>query len=61
MKEGRRPAVTLVSRLDYTEEVLTDTAVRLVLQHAAGRLRRALAISLQRVSEATKRRVRKAG
>lgn len=61
VKEGPKPAVSLVSRLDYMEEVLTDTAVRLALQHAAGRLRKVLAASLQKVSERTKRRLRKAG
>ena len=61
VREGRKPAVSLVSRLDYMEDVLTDTAVRLALQHAAGSLRRALAASLQKFSEATKRRMRKAG
>ena len=60
VKEGLKPAVSLVSRLDYMEEVLTDAAVRLALQDASGRLRRALAISLRKVNKRANRKLRNA-
>lgn len=61
VKTGKKPSVTLVSRLDYMEDVLTETAIRLALQHASGRLRKALATSLRKVNERMKRSLRKAG
>ena len=60
VKTGTKPSVTLISRLDYMDDVLTETGVRLALQNAAGRLRRALATSLRKVGERTKQRLRKA-
>ena len=61
MKPGPKPAVTLVSRLDYMEEVTTETGIRLALQVAAGRLRKALATSLRKVNERANRALRRAG
>ena len=61
VKTGSKPSVTLISRLDYMDEVTTETGIRLALEAAAGRLRRALATSLQRINERTKRRFRKTG
>ena len=61
VKTGTKPSVTLGSRLDYMEDVLTDTGIRLALNNAAGRLRRALATSLRKMNDRMKRRLRKAG
>jgi hypothetical protein len=61
VKDGTKPSVTLVSRLDYMDDVLSETGVRLALEQAAGRLRKALATSLRKTNERTKRKMRKAG
>ena len=61
VRTGPKPAVTLVSRLDYMEEVTTDTGIELALKVAAGRLRRALATSLRKVNERANRALRRAG
>ena len=53
VKTGDRPAVTLVSRLDYMEEVTTASGIRMELDAAAGRLRLALATSLRAVQQRT--------
>ena len=55
VKTGAKPAVTLVSRLDYMDDVTTETGIRLALEVAAGRLRRALATSLRKINERTNR------
>ena len=60
VQDGIKPSVTLVSRLDYMDDVLSETGVRLALDHAAGRLRKALATSLRKVNERTKRKLRRA-
>ncbi|MDA0766718.1 MAG: hypothetical protein O3A92_07840 [Verrucomicrobia bacterium] len=49
MKTGSKPSVTLISRLDYMDDVTTDTGIRLALDVAAGRLRKALATSLRKI------------
>ena len=51
LRTGEKPAVTLVSNLDYMEDVTTHTGIQLALQIAAARLRKALATSLQKVNE----------
>ncbi len=61
VRTGPKPAVTLVSRLDYMEDVTTETGIRLALQVAAGRLRKALATSLRKVNERANRALRRAG
>ncbi|MCH7228647.1 hypothetical protein [Haloferula sp. A504] len=40
VKTGTKPSVTLISRLDYMDDVLTEAGVRLAMEVAAGRLRR---------------------
>ena len=60
VKTGTKPSVTLVSRLDYMDEVLSETAIRLALNVASGKLRRALATSLRRINRRTGRKLRKA-
>jgi hypothetical protein len=59
VKTGTKPSVTLISRLDYMEDVLSETGVRLALDVAAGKLRRALATSLQKVNERANRALRR--
>lgn len=49
VKNGTKPSVTLISRLDYMDDVTTDTGIRLALNVAAGRLRKALATSLRKI------------
>lgn len=62
VKTGIKPSVTLISRLDYMDDVLSEASVRLAMEVAAGRLRRALAISLRKVADRTNRgRKRRAG
>ena len=59
VRTGSKPAVTLVSRLDYMEDVTTETGIRLALQVAAARLRKALATSLRMINERTSRTMRR--
>ena len=59
VKTGDRPAVTLVSRLDYMEEVTTASGIRMALDAAAGRLRLALATSLRAVQQRTQQGLRR--
>ena len=61
VRSGAKPAVTLISRLDYMEEVTTETGIRLALQVAAAHLRKALATSLRMINERASRTRRKAG
>jgi len=60
VKTGDKPAATLISRLDYMQDVTTETGIRLALEVAAGRLRRALATSLRKINERANRAMRKA-
>jgi len=59
VKTGDKPAVSLVSRLDYMKEVTTETGIRLALDVAAGKLRRALATSLRKVNARANRDLRR--
>ena len=59
VRTGNKPAVTLVSNLDYMEQVTTHTGIRLALEVAAGRLRKALSTSLQKIGERTNRALRR--
>jgi len=52
VKTGTKPSVTLISRLDYMDDVLMEVA--------AGRLRRALVTSLRKVNGRMQRRLKKA-
>ena len=51
IRTGDRPSITLVSRLDYMEDVTSDAGIRRALTAAANRLRAALATSLRSVQE----------
>ena len=53
VKTGDQPSVTLVNNLDYIEQVTTAKGIELALTVAAGRLRKALSTSLQKISEKT--------
>lgn len=59
VRKGDKPAVSLTSRLDYMEDVTTHTGIRLALNVAAGKLRRALATSLQKINEQGSRALRR--
>lgn len=59
VKTGDKPAVTLISRLDYMDDVTTRTGIRLALDVAAGKLRRALATSLRKVNERANRTLKR--
>ena len=59
VKTGDKPAVTLVSRLDYMDDVTTEKGIRLALEVAAGRLRKALATSLRKINERANRSLRR--
>jgi hypothetical protein len=59
VRTGDKPAVTLVSNLDYMEQVTTHTGIELALTVAAGRLRKALSTSLQKIGEKTNRALRR--
>ena len=61
MKTGDKPAVTLVNKLDYIEQVTTHTGIELALQVAAGRLRKALATSLRVINDKVNRSLRRTG
>jgi hypothetical protein len=62
VKTGDKASVTLVNRLDYIEQVSTYKGINLALQVAAGRLRKALSASLQKINERTSRSInRRAG
>ncbi len=59
VKTGDKPAVTLVSNLDYMEQVTTHTGIELALTVAAARLRKALSTSLQKIGERTNKALRR--
>lgn len=61
VKTGDKPAVTLISKLDYMDDVTTATGIELALTVAAGRLRKALATSLRKIGERTNRGMRRTG
>jgi hypothetical protein len=55
VRTGDRPSVTLVSRLDYMDDVTTESGIKRSLAAAASRLRIALATSLRVVQQRTQR------
>jgi hypothetical protein len=59
VKKGTKPSVTLISRLDYMDDVFSEASIRLTMEVAAGRLRRALATSLRKINGRTRRRLKK--
>jgi hypothetical protein len=59
IRTGDSPAVTLVNKLDYIEDVSTRKGIQLALQVAAGRLRKALATSLRKINEGANRALRR--
>jgi hypothetical protein len=61
VKTGDSPAVTLINKLDYIEQVTTATGIEIALRVAAGRLRKALATSLRVINEKTNARMKRAG
>jgi len=54
-----RRSSSSVSRLDYMEDVTTETGIRLALEVAAGRFRKALATSLRKINERANRALRR--
>ena len=61
VKTGDSPAVTLVNKLDYIDDVTTWKAVDLALRNASVRLRKALSTSLRKINERTSRSLRRTG
>jgi hypothetical protein len=59
IKTGDNPAVTLVNKLDYIEDVSTRKGIQLALRVAAGRLRKALATSLRKINDGANRSLRR--
>lgn len=59
IKTGDSPAVTLVNKLDYIEDVTTYKGIQLALQVAQGRLRKALATSLRKINDNANRSLRR--
>ena len=59
VKTGDKPAVTLVNKLDYIEDVSTRKGIQLALRVAEARLRRALATSLRRINDGANRSLRR--
>jgi hypothetical protein len=61
LRTGAKPSVTLINKLDYIDQVSTTTGINLALQVASVRLRKALAVSLQKINERANRSLRQAG
>jgi len=61
VRTGDKPAVTLINKLDYIEQVTTYTGIEIALRVAAGKLRKALATSLRVINARSNRALRKAG
>jgi hypothetical protein len=61
IKTGDKPAVTLVNKLDYIEQVTTYTGIEIALRVASGRLRKALATSLRIITDKANRSMRRTG
>jgi hypothetical protein len=59
VQTGAKPSVTLISRLDHMDEVLTEAGIRLAMEVAAGRFRRALATWLRKIEERANRALRR--
>jgi hypothetical protein len=61
VRTGDKPAVTLINKLDYIDDVTTAKGIEIALRIAAARLRKALATSLQKISDRTNRSMRRTG
>ena len=61
VKTGTKTSVTLVNKLDYIEQVSTNTGINLALKVAAGKLRKALSTSLRKINDRANRSMRRAG
>jgi hypothetical protein len=59
VRTGDKPAVTLINRLDYIDDVTTAKSVEIALRIASARLRRALATSLRSIADRTNRSMRR--
>jgi hypothetical protein len=59
VRTGDKPAVTLVNRLDYIDEVSTHRGIALALEVAAGRLRKALVTSMKVIADRTNNSLRR--
>ena len=59
IRTGDNPAVTLVNKLDYIEDVSTRKGIQLALQVAAGKLRKALSTSLRKINDGANRSLRR--
>ena len=59
VKTGTKPSVTLINRLDYVDDTLTDRSIDLALEVSAKRLRKALATSLRKINKRASRKLRK--
>ena len=59
VKTGTKPSVTLINRLDYVDDTLTDRSIDLALEVSAKKLRKALATSLRKINERAKRGLRR--
>jgi hypothetical protein len=55
VKTGDKPSVTLINSLGYIDQACPPSSVDRALEHAAGRLRRALATSLRKIADGTNR------
>lgn len=61
VRTGDKPAVTLINKLDYIDDVTTSKGIEIALRIAAARLRKALATSLQKIADRTNRSLRRTG
>jgi hypothetical protein len=61
VKTGDKPAVTLINKLDYIEQVTTATGIEIALRVASGKLRKALSTSLRVINDRANRALRKTG
>jgi hypothetical protein len=59
VRTGDNPAVTLINKLDYIDDVTTAKGIEIALLIAAARLRKALATSLQKIADRTNRSMRR--
>jgi hypothetical protein len=59
VKTGDKPAVTLINKLDYIDDVTTTKGIEIALRIAAARLRKALSTSMQKITDRTNRSMRR--
>jgi hypothetical protein len=59
VKTGDKPAVTLINKLDYIDDVTTAKGIEIALRIAAARLRKALSTSLHKITDRTNRSMRR--